>query len=75
MFHLLWLELRRQECLNRFAVWETFRLQRRLIAPVGRRWIHAAIPFRKIVSLSNSKGCELIPEACQPNPPDFVQKI
>lgn len=34
-----------------------------------------ALPFRKIVSLSNSKGCELIPEACQPNPPDFVQKI
>jgi sterol desaturase/sphingolipid hydroxylase (fatty acid hydroxylase superfamily) len=26
-----------------FAVWETFRPRRRLIAPVGRRWIHAAL--------------------------------
>jgi len=34
-----------------------------------------ALPFRKVVSLSNSKGCELIAEPCQLNPPDFVQKI
>ncbi len=34
-----------------------------------------ALPFRKFVSVSYPKGCELVPEECQPNPPEFVQKI
>jgi sterol desaturase/sphingolipid hydroxylase (fatty acid hydroxylase superfamily) len=33
------------------------------------------LPFRKIVSVSNPRDCQLITEECQPNPAEFVQKI